>query len=300
MQTQETTNKMPDVSNSYTKNFPSYIFIYSVVFIVIYIFLTIYTGSPVYCMGEEEVPKTVAENSSTFMGINNNVAAAWIAATGAVVATFTAPPSVKMKLLGGGTVGGLAALHLANKASVPQNWVQMKAMVQTGFTGHTEDTVNPLNMDSVKKQSMIPLVFDFFEMINSLFSYFPSLKTILLDRLPDECPENILITYQSLFTQYNIMVLISLFSLFIIVYLYTIIYCLMFLKMNKAYLLVNYPNSLGKVANSRYTDYYIILLTLSVYLNFIVIGQCLYFMFVNYIPSNIGNITDMALLNNNM
>ena len=75
-----------------TSNSPNYTFIYIIVFIVIYILLTIYAQSPVYCIGPEEVPNTTAENSSssTFMGVNNNVAAAWIAATGAVIATVTA------------------------------------------------------------------------------------------------------------------------------------------------------------------------------------------------------------------
>lgn len=73
-----------------TSNFFSYKFIFIIVFIVVYMILTMYTASPVYCMGTEEVPNITAENSYTFMGINNNVAAAWIAATGAVVATVTA------------------------------------------------------------------------------------------------------------------------------------------------------------------------------------------------------------------
>ena len=65
------------------------------------------------------------------MGVNNNVAAAWIAATGAVIATVTAPPALKMKLLGGrvAPLGGLVALNLANKVSEPQNWVAFKNAV---------------------------------------------------------------------------------------------------------------------------------------------------------------------------
>ncbi|MBM4905310.1 hypothetical protein HYO34_21805 [Vibrio parahaemolyticus] len=282
----------PPVFKFGTSNFFSYKFIFIIVFIVVYMILTMYTASPVYCMSTEEVPNITAENSSTFMGINNTVAAAWIAATGAVVATVTAPPAVKMKLLGGGSLGGLAALSLANKVSEPQNWAAFKKTVQTGFTG---DTINPLNHNNVKELSVIP--FHFYDMMNYLFAYFPSLKTILLERLPDESSENFIMTYQTLFTQYNLMVLISLFSLAIIICLYTMIFFLNFIKTYKFYLLQNYPNFLGKLANSRYIDVYIIVLTLCLYLNFIVLGQCLYFMFVNYIPSNIGNITDIALQN---
>jgi hypothetical protein len=229
------------------------------------------------------------------MGVNNNVAAAWIAATGAVIATVTAPPALKMKLLGGGSLGGLVALNIANKVSEPQNWVAFKKAVVEGFTS---DTLNPLNQNNVKEASVIP--FHFIDLIKSLFSYFPSLKTILLERLPNESSENFLTTYQTLFTQYNLMVLISLFSLALIISLYTMIFFLNFIKTQKFYLLQNYPNFLGKLANSHYIDYYIILLTLCLYLNFLVLGQCLCFIFVNYIPSNIGNITDIALQNKNM
>lgn len=45
---------------------------------LLYIFLSIGTTSPVYCMGTEDVPKTLAGNSSTFMSFSSNVAAAWI------------------------------------------------------------------------------------------------------------------------------------------------------------------------------------------------------------------------------
>ena len=286
--------KTQEAYNSYTNPFSNYTFIFVLVFMIVYMILSIYTTSPVYCMGTEEVLNTHVENNYTFIGLNNNVAAAWIAATGAVVATVTAPAAMKMKLLTGGSLGGLATLSICNQVAQPQN---IKKMVETGFK---EDTQNPLNMNFIQKSSIIPFDFDFFGMIKSFLSYFPSLKTILLERLPDECSDNFIMTYQTLFTQYNIMVLISLFTLFITVYLYTMIYLLNFVKMHKFYLLENYPNFLGKLANSRYIDYYITLLNLSLYLNFIVLGQCVYFMFVNYIPSNIGNITDIALQNSNM
>ena len=78
------------------------------------------------------------------------------------------------------------------------------------------------------------------------------------------------------------------------------IYLRNFVKMQKFYLLENYPQFLGKLANSRYIDYYITLLNSSLYFHFMVLGQCIYFMYVNYIPSNIGNSTDIALQNRNM
>lgn len=158
---------------------------------------------------------------------------------------------------------------------------------------------------NIQKSSMIPFDLNLLEFLNSLFYYFPSLKTIILDRLPDECSENYLMTYQTLFTQYNIMVLIGLFVLFICVCLYTTIYVLNFIKIHKLYFIErsgtnNFLSFLGKLANSSFIDYSILFLNLSLYLNFIVLGQCLYFMYVNYIPSNIGNITDIALQSNNI
>lgn len=57
--------------------------------------LSFYTASPLYCMGLEESSNAPLEGKA---GVSTPVATAWIAATGAVVATVTAPPAVKMKL----------------------------------------------------------------------------------------------------------------------------------------------------------------------------------------------------------
>lgn len=201
------------------------------------------------------------------MGVSTPVATAWIAATGAVVATVTAPPAVKMKLLGGGSLGGLGMLNLADRASNPQNWTRIKEWLQSGLTEDKSSSVGTTPTPT-KELSVFPFDFDFFGMMNSFFGYFPSLKTILLERLPDQCPENFIMTYQTLFTQYNVMVLISLVSLSISVCLFTVIYILNLLKIHKLYFLDNNYYYLGKLASSRYTDYYIGVLTLSLYLNF--------------------------------
>lgn len=270
-------------------------FIFVLVFMIVYMVISSYIASPLYCMGLEETNNAQAEGKSTFMGIDVPVAAAWIAATGAVVATISAPGAVKMKLLGGGSVGGLAMLNMADRASHPQNWVRIKEALQSGLS---EDKTGSVGANTTKELSVIPLDFDFFGMMNSFFGYFPSFKTIVLERLPDQCPENFLMTYQALFTQYNVMVLISLVSLSISVCLFTVIYILNLIKIHKQYFLDNNSFYLGKVASSRYTDYYLGVLTLSLYLNFAALGKCLYFMYLNYIPSDIGNITDIAIQNN--
>lgn len=57
----------------------SYTFLFLIMFILIYSIITIYTGNPILCM--EEVPTNDVSANSNFLGLNNNVAAAWIAAT---------------------------------------------------------------------------------------------------------------------------------------------------------------------------------------------------------------------------
>ena len=104
--------------------------------------LSIYTMNPVYCMDAEEVSKTHVENHSTFLGINNIVAATWIGATGAVVATAAAPIAVKMRLLTGGSLGGLATLSIVNQVTQPQNWVTVKKRIATGFKEGTSNSLN--------------------------------------------------------------------------------------------------------------------------------------------------------------
>jgi hypothetical protein len=277
--------------NYHTESAFSYTFIFFLVFIFVYMILSFYTASP---LGLEESSNAPLEGKATFIGVSTPVATAWIAATGAVVATVTAPPAVKMKLLGGGSLGGLGMLNLADRASNPQNWTRIKEWLQSGLT---EDKSSSVGTTPTKELSVFPFDFDFFGMMNSFFGYFPSLKTILLERLPDQCPENFIMTYQTLFTQYNVMVLISLVSLSISVCLFTVIYILNLLKIHKLYFLDNNYYYLGKLASSRYTDYYIGVLTLSLYLNFAALGKCLYFMYLNYIPCDIGNITDIAIQN---
>lgn len=294
----DASKKKDKTSNSYTNTFSSYTFIFVLVFVIVYIILTIYIASPVYCMGLEQEPNTISDSSTTYLGINANVVASMIAGTSAVVATMSVPPAMKMKILAGGWAGGLASVYAIDQISQPQNWASVKVTLEK--YGIKREAVNFTNMDHVQKSSVVPLDFDFYQTMNSLFYYFPSLKTILLERLPDQCFDNFLMTYQTLFTQYNIMVLICLFSLFIIVSQYTMIFLLIFISKQKVYLLEKYPTFLGKVANSRNIDLFINLLTLSLYLHFLVLGKCLYFMFVNYIPSNIGNITDIALQNSNI
>ena len=287
-------NNKTSKSHDYrTESAFSYTFLFFLVFMIVYMILSFYTTSPLYCMGLEAGANVPAEGKHTFIGVDTPVAAAWVAATGAVVATITAPPAVKMKFLGGCSVGGLAMLNMADKASNPR--VRIKGALQSGLT---ENKTSSVETTRTQELSVTPFDFDFFGMMNSLFGYFPNLKTIVLERLPDQCPENFLMTYQTLFTQYNVMVLISLVSLSISVCLFTVIYILNLLKIHKLYFLENNYYFLGKLASSHYTDYYIGLLVLSLYLNFAVLGKCLYFMYVNYIPCDIGNITDIAIQNN--
>lgn len=288
-----------NTSKSYfrhTKSVFSYTFIFILVFRIVYMILIIYSASPLYCMGQEESNNTPLEGKSTFMGINATVAGSWLVATGAVVATITALPAVKMKLLREGTLGGLAMLNLADRATNRQNWSRVKEELQSAFTENKSSYVDTINT-KVRQLSVNPFDFDFSIFMSSLFGYFPSLKNIVIERLPDQCPENFIMTYQTLFTQYNIMVLISLVSLSISVCLFTMIYILNLIKMHKLYFLENNYYFLGKLASSIYTHYYIGLLTLSLYLNFVVLTKCLYFMYVNYIPCDIGNITDIAIQN---
>lgn len=82
-----------------------------------------------------------------------------------------------MKLLGVGTLGGLGVLYITDLATRGP----FKKMVVTGLTGNTK------KFSKYKFSSKIlPFDFDPFGMINSFFPYFPSLKPLLLERLPDE------------------------------------------------------------------------------------------------------------------
>lgn len=277
-------------------------FVFVLVFVIVYVIASIYMANPVYCAGPEDANNSQTNDSGYFMGVPNTIAAAWIGGTAAVTASLTTVPAAA-KVIGYpiGAIGGLKGLAAANQVSKTNDWSFVKKGLKAGNL--PKDYPNPLlDSDSVKQSSVIPFDFDLFvapaHMMNFLFNYFPSLKTIVLDRLPDECPENYLMTYQTLFTQYNVMVLIGLFSLFISVYLFTMIHILNLIKTHKDYFLKNNFTYLGKLASSRFIDYLIISTTFSLYLGFASLGNCLYFMYLNYIPSEIGNITDIAIQNN--
>jgi hypothetical protein len=101
--------------------------------------------------------------------------------------------------------------------------------------------------------------------------------------------------YTILFTQYNFLVCLMIVTVIII---YVSIFFIVFGKTMQKYqdfLVLRFPKTLGKVATSNWINIIIASNSLAIAISSLIFLHCLQFMFVNYIPGEIGPLIDAAV-----
>lgn len=280
---------------------------FNICILALVIFLTLlslhYLGlslvEPILCAEETPTPVAASGSSDTFLGLPSGlVSSTIIAFTGLAATTGASSYVAKVKMGAGGSAVGIGGLVAMDQISKNTDWPSIKNRIQNHFSPSSSPFPGPA-MEDVKKSSVLSMPF---EMNSNSFLHwftetFPTFTSILLERLPDKCGENFITTYQTLFTQYNIIVLLSLIFVTTIAFNLAVDLLQSLMKKAKPYLLLHYPNSLGKFVNSTYFRYIEIATKASIIFNVLALYYAMNFLYSNPIPSNIGNITDVAIQN---
>lgn len=267
------------------------------------IFITVFTldylgllaMEPILC-AEASSTSSSSESSEKFIGVHHNIIASTILAVSGVVGTLPLAPAVKMKVLAASNIVGVGGIVAVNKVASITDWKAVRAAFENSSSSASSSTSNSFSV-SASKASILPFEMNYNSFLHWFTETFPVFTSTILQRLPEDCGENFTITYQTLFTQYNIMVLLAMIFLSCIIGILLTITLLSVIENSKAYLLLRFPKSLGKFSNSHSFQYVVLICKIGLMLNIAALYQAIYFIYSNPIPSNIGNLTDLAIQN---
>ena len=118
-------------------------------------------------------------------------------------------------------------------------------------------------------------------------------------RIPSGASEGVYGHYNLLFMKYNLLIYLMLGCLILVAISYFFQYVLSLMQRNRNFLAEHTPKilGLGSFASSKWPNILIVILRLSIFLNYWTMFQSIYFMYENYIPNDVGPIYDTVLAN---
>jgi hypothetical protein len=212
-----------------------------------------------------------------------------LAAGAKVAASVTGGPRTKVRVALGTAVGGALLMNAVNKNVSEVNTFEVAKRLGK------EKRLPSARPSSPTDNFFINSPIEQNESSFNLLSHLPNwIKDDIAARVP-LTDYNATGEYNVLFMKYNLFVYIMIICVFAIFFGLALNWLLNTIKNNNEFMNKYFPKTLGRLSSSSSLKLIIVVNQVGVLYIFLAIVKCIVFMYLNYIPSDLGTICDIAI-----